>query len=86
MIFASHKDETYYEIEQNLDILTKAFESLEQDYHLHHLLEVSLAVGNYLNGTSLKGGAWGFKLDSLERMEEVKSADNKMNAAYFVIK
>lgn len=43
-------------------------------------------MGNYLNGTSLKGGAWGFKLDSIERLDEVKSADNKMNAAFFVIK
>lgn len=53
---------------------------------MHHILEVSLAVGNYLNGTSFKGGAWGFKLDSLERLEEVTSGDNKMNAAFFVIR
>lgn len=26
------------------------------------------------------------KLDSIKRMEEVKSADNKMNAAFYVIK
>ena len=32
------------------------------------MLEVALAIGNYLNGTSVKGGAWGFKLDSIERM------------------
>jgi hypothetical protein len=50
------------------------------------VLEVSLAVGNYLNGTGLKGGAWGFKLDTLERLEEVKSQDNKMNAGLYIIK
>jgi hypothetical protein len=34
----------------------------------------------------VKGGAWGFKLESLERLEEVKSVDSKMNAAFFVVK
>jgi len=59
---------------------------LKVNYRFHRLLEVSLAVGNYLNGTGIKGGAWGFKLESLERMEEVKSSDNKMNAGFYVIK
>lgn len=43
-------------------------------------------MGNYLNGTSFKGGAWGFRIDSIERMEEVQSIDNKMNAAFYVIR
>ena len=45
-----------------------------------------MAVGNYLNGTSFKGGAWGFRIDSIERMEEVQSVDNKMNAAFYVLR
>jgi cytokinesis protein len=49
--------------------LLDGFNSLQNNYRFHHILEVTLAVGNYLNGTSLKGGAWGFKLDSLERLE-----------------
>lgn len=53
---------------------------------MHHILEVALAVGNYLNGTGIKGGAWGFRLDSLENMQEVTSSDNKMNAGFYVIK
>jgi hypothetical protein len=61
-------------------------ESLLNNYRFHYVLEVSLAVGNYLNGSSVKGGAWGFRLDSLERLEEVKSVDSKMNAAFFVVK
>ena len=47
---------------------------------------MALAIGNYLNGTGIKGGAWGFKLDTLERLEEVKSPDNKMNAGLYIIK
>lgn len=69
-----------------LDDLISGFNSLRNNERLHHLLEIALAVGNYLNGTSFKGGAWGFRIDSIERMEEVQSIDNKMNAAFYVIK
>ena len=86
MIFISHQEETYFSIENDLDKLSNAFESLKQNYRFHHVLEVSLAISNFLNGSnSIKGGAWGFKLDSIERMEEVKSSDSQMNAAFCVI-
>lgn len=66
--------------------LTEGFESLKNNKKFHHILEISLAVGNYLNGTSFKGGAWGFKIDSLEKLEDVKSTDGSMNVAFYVIK
>lgn len=86
MIFSSHKEDSYYELEQKLQGLMDGFSSIRNNYRFHHILEVALTVGNYLNGTSLRGGAWGFKLESIERLEEVTSVDNKMNAAFFVIK
>ena len=86
MIFNSHKEDSYFELEQKLDLLTNGFTSIRNNYRFHHLLEVALTVSNYLNGTSLRGGAWGFKLDTIERLEEVSSSDKKMNAAFFVIK
>lgn len=69
MIFASIKDDLYFEIEQKIQQLLDGFTSLLGNYRFHHVLEVTLAVGNYLNGTSLKGGAWGFKIESIERLE-----------------
>lgn len=42
--------------------LQGAFTALKDNYRLQYVLEVCLALGNYLNGTGLKGGAWGFKL------------------------
>ena len=32
-----------------------------------------LAVGNYLNGTTARGGAYGFKLDFLEKIGDIKA-------------
>jgi hypothetical protein len=43
-------------------------------------------LSNYLNGTTIKGGAWGFKLDSIQRFEEVKSTDGKDNLAFTLVR
>lgn len=36
-------------------------------------MEYSLGVGNYLNGTTNRGGAWGFKLEHIEKLADVKT-------------
>eukprot|EP00753_Platysulcus_tardus_P012635 PLAT3502.1.p1 GENE.PLAT3502.1~~PLAT3502.1.p1 ORF type:complete len:600 (-),score=318.21 PLAT3502.1:267-1994(-) len=48
------------------------------------LLEVVLAVGNYLNGTTSRGAAYGFKLDALKKLGMVKSVDNKQTLMHYV--
>ena len=44
---------------------------------LRGLLEYTLALGNYLNGQSSKGGAWGFKLEALAKLANTKTLDNQ---------
>ena len=36
---------------------------------LKRLLQYTLAIGNYMNGSSNKGAAWGFKLSSLDKLQ-----------------
>jgi hypothetical protein len=55
----------YFDTQKQIDDLTTAFKSLKDDFRLHHILGVALSIGNYLNGTGVKGGAWGFKLETL---------------------
>jgi hypothetical protein len=40
-------------------------------------LSLERTAGNYLNGGTARGGAYGFKLDTLGKLESVKGADNK---------
>jgi diaphanous 1 len=49
------------------------------------MLEWVLAVGNYMNGQSVKGGAYGFKIDMLEKLHEVKSLDNKRTLLMYLV-
>jgi diaphanous 1 len=48
-------------------------------------MEYALGVGNYLNGQSARGGAYGFKLDMIEKLSEVKTTDNKKNLLMYII-
>eukprot|EP00966_Prymnesium_polylepis_P259307 5989430-Prymnesium_polylepis.1 len=41
------------------------------------LPQVTLALGNYLNGGTAKGAAWGFKLESLSKIVGTKTVDGK---------
>jgi hypothetical protein len=34
----------------------------------HSARQILLAIGNYLNGSTFRGGAWGFKLDVLTKV------------------
>ena len=40
------------------------------------LIEIILALGNYLNGESVRGGAWGFRIEFLTKLTNTKSVDN----------
>lgn len=41
------------------------------------MLEYVLAIGNYLNGNTSRGGAWAFEISSLEKLNDLKASDNK---------
>jgi hypothetical protein len=41
------------------------------------LLQVVMWLGNFLNGTTARGDAPGFKLESLLKIEDTKTSDNK---------
>lgn len=47
------------------------------------LIEVTLAIGNYLNGQTAKGGASGFKIDIVEKAADVKG--NSMSLLKYIV-
>eukprot|EP01036_Dinobryon_divergens_P010219 gene10219-13691_t len=47
-------------------------------------MEIVLAIGNYLNGGSPRGGVYGFKLEGLLKLATVKSVDNKQSLMNFL--
>jgi hypothetical protein len=48
-------------------------------------VEIVLAVGNYLNGGTRRGEAFGFKLTSLSKLTDTKTADNKRTLLHYIV-
>lgn len=48
-------------------------------------LEYILAFGNYMNGQGFYGGAYGFKMDAIKKITEVKSTDDSKTLLEFMI-
>ena len=66
--------------------LERVWGGLRKDERVHKLFEYVLALGNYLNGTTVRGGAWGFKFDGLEKIVDCKSTTNpKRNLLLIVL-
>jgi hypothetical protein len=49
------------------------------------ILEVVLSVGNYMNGGTRKGGAYGFSLASLGKLVNTKSVDGQQNLLEYIV-
>ena len=48
------------------------------------VLEIVLAIGNYMNGGTKRGGAEGFALETLSKLKAVKTIDNKRTLLQFI--
>ena len=49
------------------------------------ILEIVLVLGNYMNGTSSRGGALGFKLSSMNKLVDTKASNNKVSLLNFIV-
>jgi len=64
---------------ESVVVLLDAVKEVRVSKKLPRLLELVLGIGNYLNGGTFRGGAYGFKLDTLGKMAEVRAVDGKTN-------
>lgn len=65
------------------DFVTAACQALMTSERLKQVLELVLALGNYLNGQR-RGLAYGFRLNVLDRLREHRSADKSQTLLHFL--
>lgn len=65
--------------------LYDGFEFLLKSKKIKDIFEHTLAIGNYINGTSARGGAFGFKVEAIEKTNDVKYEDNKRTLIMYII-
>ena len=84
MAFKAGFNERSENCKSDIHTLSTAINSVKNSQHLFQLLELVLAIGNYLNGTGNAGGCYGFRINSLNKMMDVKSSDGKMSLIHYL--
>ena len=85
MRFKNTYSDKSVEILKLIDHFFKGFDFIKTNKNFHKFLEILLAHGNYMNGITAKGGAFGFQLTSLTKFYDTKSKDNKITLFQYII-
>ncbi|KAE9038900.1 hypothetical protein PR001_g5395 [Phytophthora rubi] len=86
-IHATWQFDTYVEEQQKLmESVSNACRELQACEPLKDIFRVVLSLGNALNDGTSRGGAKGFRLSILLKLNQVKAADNSINLLNYVAK
>ena len=85
IIFKNEYKDMSNNILKLIEVFYICFDQIIENEHFNKFLEIILAHGNYLNGITMRGGAFGFKLTSLTKFAEMKTKDNKSNLLNFIV-
>lgn len=72
------------DLDAKIGMMEVAQSKLSNSPSLKTLLELVLAMGNYLNSQGNAGGVYGYKLATLGKLKQTKAQDGKMTLIHFV--
>lgn len=72
-------------IDNPLDILIRSLTAIKESQSLRKMLQVILAFGNYMNGGTIRGGAYGFKIKSLSDLIDFRGATPGINFMHILV-
>ena len=77
ILFKKKYLERYKEIRQLIDKIINCCEILKKSKNVIQLLEIVLAMGNFMNQSHKKGVAVGFSISNLNKLIDIKSANDR---------
>ncbi|XP_013374614.1 PREDICTED: formin-like protein 1 [Chinchilla lanigera] len=85
MAFLGNFQDNLQMLTPQLNAIIAASASVKSSQKLKQMLEIILALGNYMN-SSKRGAAYGFRLQSLDALLEMKSTDRKQTLLHYLVK
>lgn len=76
MLYKANFEEQVTLLEEGARKLYEASESLLGAENFKEVMRLILLIGNYMNNTGHKGGAFGFKVSSINKLVDTKSVNN----------
>ncbi|KAJ3170589.1 hypothetical protein HDU88_008491 [Geranomyces variabilis] len=78
MLFRKRFEEEVEEVIPDMETVLLACDQVRNSKRLRSLLKQVLVLGNYLNGTSFRGDAHGFKLEALLNLRDTRANGSKL--------
>ncbi|CAO3642143.1 unnamed protein product [Cunninghamella blakesleeana] len=76
MLFRVQFWEIYDHLTDSMTTIADVTDSLYDSKNFHELLGIILMMGNYMNGSSFQGGAFGIRISSLTKLVDTKSTEH----------
>ncbi|ORX92728.1 FH2-domain-containing protein [Basidiobolus meristosporus CBS 931.73] len=77
--------ERFQDLNNDLTAVFDASLAVKSSPSLPKLLELILVMGNYMNGTGFRGGAYGFKINSINKLIDTKDKENETTLLHFLV-
>ncbi|CAL1415012.1 unnamed protein product [Linum trigynum] len=74
------------DLKRNLNVVNSAAEEIRSSVKLKRIMQSVLSLGNAVNQGTARGSAVGFRLDSLLKLTDTRSRDNKMTLMHYLCK
>ncbi|XP_043082984.1 formin-like protein 1 [Puntigrus tetrazona] len=84
LTFMGNFSESMLLLKPQLNAIIAASMSIKSSSKLKKILEIILAFGNYMN-SGKRGSAYGFRLQSLDLLLDMKSTDRKLTLLHFIV-
>lgn len=75
MLFRLQYWEKFEQLRKSLGVVLDASNALRNSKALKKLLQLILVLGNYMNGSGQQGGAFGMKIDSINKLTDTKASN-----------
>mmetsp|Transcript_23816 Transcript_23816/g.42162 ORF Transcript_23816/g.42162 Transcript_23816/m.42162 type:complete len:1083 (-) Transcript_23816:744-3992(-) len=72
-------------LNEKIPLLRAFYTEVIESRRLRRVLGVILAVGNYMNGTGFRGGAYGFQITTLNKLHGMKGSDKSSLLDFIVL-
>ncbi|KAL8141904.1 hypothetical protein V2J09_014936 [Rumex salicifolius] len=74
------------DFKKSLNLVYSACSEVRNSTKLKEVMRIILALGNTLNNGTARGGAYGFKLDSLLKLNETRATNSRMTLMHYLAK
>ena len=85
LVFVSEFPARIQDASASLSVFSLACKEIQSSSKLAKLFEIILAIGNFVNFGSARGGAYGFKIAHLSKLKEFRSNDKQMHLMGFIV-